>query len=42
MIGLKDGTAQTAAAVSELRLAATGLEDAVSTLRGDIAHFSVG
>jgi methyl-accepting chemotaxis protein WspA len=41
MVGLKDGTTQTAAAVTDLKLAASGLEDAVSTLREDIAHFSV-
>ncbi len=41
MLTLKEGTSQTATSLAELRVAAGGLADAVTSLRQEIAHFSV-
>lgn len=42
MAMLKDGASQTAAVVTDLKRASGGLEQAVSSLREDVARFSVG
>lgn len=42
MMSLKEGASRTAAVVSDLRQASDGLDDAVRSLREDIARFSVG
>lgn len=42
MAMLKDGASQTAAVVTDLKLASGGLEQAVSSLREDVSRFSVG
>ena len=39
---LKDGASQTAAVVTDLKLASGGLEQAVTSLREDVSRFSVG